>query len=342
MDIEIIKVDLPLKSPFAISGGSAEIKTNFLVVMDGRYCGEAAGSVAYGPSEDEIATALATGVELLQQIPHLRIGTLSEISSFPIDATARAALTGMVHNFLSGEAKKHPWELLSLDAPAKLHTSLTVAIDKPSQMVEKIKGTNRALIKIKLGGEDDSTVIAALGDISGKTFRVDANGAWSCEQAEEMIHLLAQKGVRMIEQPTTEEFVPEWPRLKGRHKDVELIIDEGLNEYEDLARCEEFVDGVNIKMEKCGGILEGIRIAKRAHDIRRKVLLGCMVTSSVGIAPSTYMSSLADYWDLDGPLLLQEDIATGLDYDNELIRVDRDMIGGPELKREVVEKYIRN
>ncbi|MEW5995280.1 MAG: enolase C-terminal domain-like protein, partial [Candidatus Zixiibacteriota bacterium] len=130
------------------------------------------------------------------------------------------------------------------------------------------------------------------------------------------------------------------PHLKGKNEQVELIMDEGLNSLRDYRRYAEFIDGVNIKMEKCGGILEGVRIAQQARTDNKKVMLGCMVESSVGIAQSIYMSSQADYFDLDGPLLLEDDIASGIRYDRESIEVDREIIGGPKLRREIVEKYI--
>ena len=95
-------------------------------------------------------------------------------------------------------------------------------------------------------------------------------------------------------------------------------------------------------MEKCGGIIEGIKTATQAHQDDKKVMLGCMVESSVGIAQSVYMSAHADYFDLDGPLLLEDDIASGIRYDRESIEVDREIIGGPKLKRDVVEKYIND
>jgi L-alanine-DL-glutamate epimerase-like enolase superfamily enzyme len=93
-------------------------------------------------------------------------------------------------------------------------------------------------------------------------------------------------------------------------------------------------------MEKCGGIVAGTDIARKARKEHKKVMLGCMVESSVGIAQSVYMSSLADYFDLDGPLLLQDDIASGIIYDKEAIAVDREIIGGPILKRELVNRFV--
>ena len=185
-------------------------------------------------------------------------------------------------------------------------------------------------------------LLAALVSIKNKEIRIDANGGWSCAKAEEMIHHLAGSNIKVVEQPTEESFIEEWPHLKGKNTDMELIMDEGLNNFNDYQRYADAIDGINIKMEKCGGILEGIKIAKQARQDNKKVMLGCMVESSVGIAQSIYMSSLAEYFDLDGPLLLEDDIARGIRFEKESIEVDREIIGGPKLKRDVVEKYIQS
>ena len=172
-----------------------------------------------------------------------------------------------------------------------------------------------------------------------KEIRVDANGGWTCEQAEEIIFYLAKLGVVIVEQPTDIDHVKDWPHLKGKNEDIQLIMDEGMNTLKDFRKYAKYIDGINVKMEKTGGILEAVKLAETARKAEKKVMLGCMVESSVGIAQSVYMSSLADYHDLDAPQLLEDDIAQGITYRQEAIEVDREIIGGPKLKRDVVEKY---
>lgn len=339
--VDTLKISIPLKKKFAISGGEADAKTNVLALMNNRYSGEAAGSVAYGPPVEDMEIELRTGAELLAKATHFDINTLSIIDEFEIHPVARSALICMVLNYLSGESKKYPWELLSLGAPVGIKSSITVGIDEPEAMLESLAESDNPIVKVKLGCDRDAEIIDAMSAIQGKAIRVDANGAWSLEKAEEMIYYLARNGVTIVEQPTDIDHIEEWQRLKGKYKEVELVLDEGLNNYEDYLKHSEFIDGVNIKMEKCGGILQGIRIANKARADKRKVMLGCMVESSIGIAQSLYMSSLADYWDLDGPMLLEDDIASGIVYDKESIEVDHEIIGGPKLKRDIVEKYIQ-
>jgi len=339
--VETIKVALPLKKKFAIAGGEASEKTNLITILNNRYSGEAAASVKYGPELKELEADLRKGIALLRQIKKLDLAALDEIGHFDISATARSALSGMVLNYLSGESGRYPWEVVSLGRPVGIKNSITISIEDPQKVIEAINASEFPIVKVKMGSAHDAELIIALKEVSGKEIRVDANAGWSPEQAEEMIHHLAETGVRIVEQPTLTEHIADWIHLKGKHSEVELIVDEGMNDLADYQRLAPHCDGVNIKMEKSGGIIEAIRIAKQALQDKKKVMLGCMVESSVGIAQSVYMSSLADYHDLDSPQLLEVDIAQGITYNRETIQVDREIIGGPSLKRDVVEKYIR-
>lgn len=309
--------------------------------MNNRFTGEAAGSIYYGPTVEEIEVDLLIGVEFLREQKELTRETLYAISNLSICSASRSALCCMVLNYLSGESRRYPWEILELGSPVGIKSSYTIGIDEPQKMIAAISESEYPIIKIKMGGPNDDEIMEVIKSEINKEIRVDANGGWDPERAEEMIFKLAKSGVKIIEQPTSAEHVSEWPRLKGDDTNVELIMDEGLNSLDDFEKYREYIDGINIKMDKCGGIIEGTRIARRAREDKKKVMLGCMVESSVGIAQSVYMSAQADYFDLDGPLLLKDDIAIGIRYDRESIEVDREIIGGPKIKRDVIEKYIR-
>ncbi|MBK7143616.1 MAG: hypothetical protein IPH75_16265 [bacterium] len=339
--IDTCKLSMPLKKKFQVSKGGTDVKTNMLAMLNNRYIGEASGSVHYGPSVEEIEADLKKGIGYLRARDEITTHTLVEIAEFDISSVARSALTGMVLHYLSGESERYPWEVLGLQTPVGVKSSFTIGIDEPSEMLKSIKDSTYPIIKIKLGFDEDIKVIEGLKDIVGKDIRIDANGGWSLDKAEEMIYYLGKQNVRIIEQPTDIDQITDWKHLKKNAPNVELFLDEGLSTLDDYQKVAEFVDGVNIKMEKSGGILEAVRIAEHARQDKRKVMLGCMVESSVGIAQSIYMSSLADYCDLDGPQLLEQDIASGILYQKEQIQVDREIIGGPKLKRDVVEKYLQ-
>lgn len=340
MHIDAIKISLPLKKEFRISKGSAKIKTNMITVLNNRYIGEASGSVYLGPDIDTLEKEIKKGIENLNSSGELTIATLEEIAKYEIHAAARSALSAMVLNYLSGESKKYPWEILSLGSPVGIKSSMTFGIEQPDEMIKSIAESEFPIIKIKMGNEDDILILDGLDKVIDKEVRIDANGAWSCAKAEEMIFRLSKNKVTFIEQPTDIKFVEEWKHLKGKSPDTKIIMDEGLNTLEDYHKYAEFIDGVNIKMEKTGGIIEAIKIADAARKDKKLIMLGCMVESSVGIAQSIYMSSKADCFDLDGPLHLENDIADGIVYDRESIKVDREIIGGPKLKREILNKYI--
>lgn len=333
-----VKVNLPLKKTFAVSGGSATVKTNVLTVLNNRYFGEAAASVKYGPDLNALEQDIRKGIELLTAFERLDISTLHEIKNFDIHPVAKSALCGMILNYLSGEANRYPWEVLSLPSPLGIRNSLTIGIDSPESMLEAIRTTEYPIIKVKMGGPDDVKILEGFKEVEGKEIRVDANAGWQPAQAEEMIFFLSKAGVKVVEQPTAPEHVKDWPHIKGK-SEVQLIMDEGMNSIEDYKRVGEAVDGINVKMEKTGGIIEAIKLAQQARKDGKKVMLGCMVESSIGIAQSVYMSSLADYYDLDGPNLLEHDIAKGIVYQGDTIQVDREIIGGPQIIRDVVEKY---
>lgn len=339
--VDTVKVSLPLKKKFVISKGQAAVKTNLITVLNNRYSGEASGSVYYGPSIEDIQDDIRKGIGFLTAKKVVDQHTLEELNELDLHPAARSALIAMTLNYISGETNRYPWEILGVGSPVGIRNSITIGIDSPEQVKSEIAHTEHPIIKLKLGSPHDAEIILLLKEVGGKEIRVDANGAWTLEQAEEMIHGLAMSGVRVIEQPTGPENVREWPHLKGKNEDIELLIDEGLCTVDDYHSFSEYVDGVNIKMVKSGGVIEAIKIATKAREEKKKVMLGCMVESSVGIAQSIYMSSLGDYYDLDGPQLLDEDIASGISYDKDSIAVDREIIGGPKLKREIVEKYIQ-
>ncbi|MCB2201868.1 hypothetical protein KQH51_03635 [bacterium] len=339
--VDTVKVSLPLKKKFVVSKGQAEVKTNLITVLNNRYSGEASGSVYYGPSIEDIQGDIDRGIAFLSKKKVVDQHTLEEINELDLHPAARSALIAMTLNFISGETNRYPWEILGVGTPVGIRNSVTISINDPDQVRAEIENTEQPIIKLKLGSPHDAEVILMLKDFTNKEVRVDANGAWTLEQAEEMIHGLSVSGVKVIEQPTTPEHIKDWPHLKGKSEGIELIIDEGLATVSDYESFAEYVDGVNIKMVKSGGVIEAIKVARRAREDKKKVMLGCMVESSVGIAQSIYMSSLGDYYDLDGPQLLTEDIASGISYDKDSIAVDREIIGGPKLKRDIVEKYIQ-
>lgn len=330
--MRIFPIELQLKRPFRVAYGSAESKTNYFISIENRSLGEASGSVHYGPKEDEIKKDLEIGRDFLESKNELSINDLYDVNSLDINRVSKASLLGAVLHYLSYKNNVFPWQLLELEEPSVIRTSFTVSIDNPDQMYDEISQSPYPVIKIKMGFDGDEILFDKLGEISGKSFRIDANGGWSPDKAEKMIFYAARHDIKIIEQPTGADFVRDWKYIKGR-SEVHLLLDEGLNTINDYFRYCDDIDGINIKMAKAGGIIEAIKLARQAGKDRKKVMLGCMLESSVSIASSVYISSLADLFDLDGPLLLKDDIAKGIKYSLDEISVDDDIIGGPKMKK---------
>jgi hypothetical protein len=320
-----------------VSSGSAEFKNNYFVGINGLYFGEAACSVFYGPKESEILADLEKGCQYIDTVKNISLAFIREIGELDINPVSKSALVTAALHYVSGVERRFPWDIFNLDEPPLIHTLYTVSIDEPELMIKEIRDSNYPIIKIKMGFDEDELLIPELKKISGKIFRIDANGGWSPEKAERMIFLLSKIGIVLIEQPTKIDAIDNWPHLKGK-SNTELIIDEGLNFTEDYFRYADYIDGINIKMSKAGGIIEAVKIAKAAHKDSKKVMLGCMLESSIGIAPAVYMASLGDYYDLDGPLLLEKDFTQGINFSIEKIFVTEDIIGGPKLNREMINE----
>jgi hypothetical protein len=328
-----------LKRPFRVAYASAESKVNHFVAIDDSFFGEASGSVHYGPKETEVVSDLEKGCLLLESDEFKAVDNLAGLRDFGLNRVSLAALTGALVHKISSENLIYPWQLFKIDEPREIRTSFTVGIDNPQVMHDEIMTARYPIIKVKLGFDGDEELVQELKDIRGKVFRIDANGGWLPDKAEKMIYLLRDIDVELLEQPTGPEFIKEWKHIKGNSR-IPLVVDEGLYGLEDYFNFSDYIDGVNIKMAKSGGIIEAIRIAGQAKKDRLIVMLGCMLESSIGISQSIYMSSLADYFDLDGPLLLNEDVATGIVFNLEKISVDENIIGGPKLKKEFLDGRI--
>ncbi|PKK83557.1 MAG: hypothetical protein CVT49_07955 [candidate division Zixibacteria bacterium HGW-Zixibacteria-1] len=265
---------------------------------------------------------------------------MNDLTGLEINPVSKAAVSGLIVNYLSKTKSIFPWKVIGLDAPPRMKTSFTVSLDDTDKMYDSIASSPYPIIKIKLGSPDDEKLILRLSEISGKVFRIDANGGWQPDMAERMVYLLNRLDVQLIEQPTDLKYIRDWKYIKD-HSKASLILDEGLSTLDDYRNYSDYIDGVNIKMAKSGGITEAVRIARQVRRDKLKVMLGCMVESSVALSQAVYMASLADYLDFDGPLLLKSMIAGGIDFNLENVYVDEDIIGGPKIKKEFLDARTR-
>lgn len=193
-------------------------------------------------------------------------------------------------------------------------TDYTIGIDTIEKMVEKLKEKPWPVYKIKLGTGQDVAIIEALRQHTDAVFRIDANAAWKAEEALEKIRAFKDLGVEFIEQPLAKD---DWEGMKWLYEKspLPLYADESCVAESDVERCHHHFHGINIKLTKCSGLTPALRMIERARELGMGVMAGSMNESSVGSAAIAHLQWQIDYLDADGPLLLEEDIATGLHYE---------------------------
>lgn len=215
---------------------------------------------------------------------------------------------------LYGKLRRQPlYKIWGLDPSKSPLTDFTIGIDTTEKMVAKMKATPWPIYKIKVGTPDDIERVAALRQHTDAVFRVDANAGWTLEEAMQKIPLLKELGVELVEQPLAKD---NWEGMKTLKtvSPLPLIADESCVFAEDVAKCEGHFHGINIKLTKCSGITPAIKMISEAREKGLSVMVGCMNETTVGSAAIAHLSPLLDYVDMDGPLLLAEDIAEGLKY----------------------------
>jgi L-alanine-DL-glutamate epimerase-like enolase superfamily enzyme len=221
---------------------------------------------------------------------------------------------------LFGKLKRQPlhrlWDLDITNAPL---TDYTIGIDTIENMVKKMKERPWPIYKIKVGIPGDMEMVTALRAHTDAVFRVDANAGWTLEEAMQKIPLLEKLGVQFVEQPLSKD---NWEGMKVlyEHSSLPLIADESCVAEEDVLKCHKHFHGINIKLTKCSGITPAKRMIAKARELEMSVMIGCMNESSIGTAAIAQLAPLLDYVDMDGPMLLAEDIATGVTFDKGVIQ----------------------
>ena len=194
-------------------------------------------------------------------------------------------------------------------------------------MISKLHEKPWPIYKVKVGVEGDIEMVAALRKHTNAVLRVDANAGWTLEQALQKIPLLKNLGVELVEQPLAKD---DWEGMKVLYErsPLPLFADEACVFESDVEKCQGHFHGINIKLTKCSGITPARRMITQARALNMQVMVGCMNESSVGTAAIAQLAPLLDHVDMDGPLLLAEDIASGVQFDNgKIIYTDRPGLG---------------
>ncbi len=279
--------------------------------------GEAAATAYYGETADTVQAALPVlgealaaaaggdpmGLERVEAAVHHALGR---------NPAAKAALSAALHDLVGKRLGLPVWRLWGLDPAAAPASSFTIGIDSLEVMREKVReAAAYPTLKIKVGTERDEEILGMIREEAPtKTLRVDANTGWNAKQAVRALPMLQAYGVELVEQPLPAADV-EGLRLLRSVSPLPIYADESCVTLADIPKLVGAVDGINIKLAKCGSLREAVRMVHcaRAHGLR--VMLGCMVESTLGIAAAVQLAPLMDEVDLDGAALLADDPFTG-------------------------------
>jgi L-alanine-DL-glutamate epimerase-like enolase superfamily enzyme len=203
-------------------------------------------------------------------------------------------------------------DLIPNEAKIPPMTSYTLGLDAWETMKNKMEELPWPIYKIKLGTAHDIELITYLQKYTKSVFRVDANCAWTTEETIEKSRILQQFGIEFIEQPMPKDDPGQKGCFEG--SSLPLIADESCCVESDVRKCVGKFHGINIKLLKCGGISPAIRMITKARSLGLQIMVGCMTETSIGISAAAQLLPFVDFADLDGPLLLSEDLADGLTY----------------------------
>ncbi len=315
MQFELKRFILQLRHTFAISRESRTHQPSLIVCLhqDGHWgYGEATSNLYYNISIESLVSEIQSVTSFLTDYtlsspPDFHKGLQDRnLSNFAICALDAAAWD------LYGKIKRQPlYKLWNSTMKVYPITNYTIGLDEVSTMVSKIKEKPWPIYKIKLGTTDDVGIVKELRKHTTSVFRVDANCAWSWEKTKNNAKLLKMLGVEFIEQPLRAD---DFDGMKKLSEDCALpiIADESCILPEDVKKCAHFFDGINIKLMKCGGLTPALSMIAEAKKLNLKAMVGCMTESSVGISAIAQLLPQLDYVDMDGALLLSNDIAHGV------------------------------
>ena len=314
------QINLPFKHPFTISRGTKTHQPALIVQLQlGPFegYGEAPAISYYNITTGQMIEDLEKKKVFVEKFaftdPERYWHYLHHL--FPANPFLVCALD-MAGWDLYGKMKKKPlyqiWNTEFTDIPL---TDYTIGIGTLTEMVEKMKEKPWPVYKIKLGTNNDIEIVEALRKHTDSIFRIDANAGWTTEEALKKIPVLAKLGVEFIEQPL-EKTNWEGMKLLFEKSPLPLIADESCVWEHDVEKCVNHFHGVNIKLTKCSGITPARRMIANAKRLNLKVMMGSMNESTVGSAAIVHFLPQLDYVDADGPLLLNDDIALGVTYEN--------------------------
>ncbi len=320
MELNVFSFDLDLRYPFAISRHTYNSIRCFIVELrKGRHSGygEATTNPYYQVTEERLNASFEEARIFLKDYKFSDPAKLwSDIYTVLSGNTfAQSALDCAAHDLffkMKGESFMSQWGISYEKYP---FTSYTLGIGTIDELKNKMNDLPWPVYKLKVSGVNDAEIVEELRKISSALIRVDANCSWRIDVSEKIANDLERWNVEFIEQPFGAEQFQE-TRLLSMNSSLPIIADESCQKIEDIMKCRNSFDGINIKLSKCGGLTPAFHMLKMAREAGLSIMIGCMTESTVGISAAAQLLPFVDYADLDGPLLLSEDVASGLTYKN--------------------------
>ncbi len=306
----------PIAGHFTISrGAKTEAVTVVAEVSQGGHIGR--GECVPYPRYGETPEATLMAILSMREAVGRGLDRQSLQAAMPACA-ARNALDCALLDLAAKTGGRRVWDLLGRPAPRACTTAYTISLASPEAMAAATaKAAHRRLLKIKLGGDGDGARIAAVRQAAPESeLIVDANEAWSTANLEQNLAECARAGVTLVEQPLPAGRDEILGRIK---RPLAICADESVHDRASLEGLRERYDAVNIKLDKTGGLTEALAMADAAHAQGFEIMVGCMVATSLAMAPAMLLAAQARFVDLDGPLLLARDRDGGLRYDGSLV-----------------------
>lgn len=318
MDVEVLS--LRTKHPFVIArGGQSDHRTVWVRLTDSEGnegWGEAAPSKYYGETADSVVAALQLYGTMLPDDPfHLEEAERRWENKLRGNAAARAALSSALHDLVGKRLDIPVFRMWGLDPCMAPKSTFTIGLDTPDRIRAKVLEADQyPILKVKLGTDHDVDILRAIREATDKEIRVDANCGWTVKRTLRMLPVLDEFGVTVLEQPLVPHDLDGLAAVTAQ-ADIPVIADESCLTSVDIPPLVGKVDGINIKLAKCGGLREALRMiaVARAHGLM--VMVGCMIESSLGITAAAHFTPLVDIVDLDGAALLADDPFVGATID---------------------------
>jgi L-alanine-DL-glutamate epimerase-like enolase superfamily enzyme len=316
LHLETSVMSLQLTEPFRISRSVQHVAQRVVVHIQGQGqvgLGEAAPSTYYGENQETVLACLAVYAEHLGDDPFALEEILTKLEkTIQRNAAARAAVDMALYDLVGKLLGVPLYKLLGLNPAKTPYTSFTIGLDTPAEMARKARqAQDFPILKVKLGSRQDLDCIKAIRDVSNATIRVDANAGWTLKAAIKLIEALEPYQIEFVEQPLPPTDL-EGLRLLREHSALPIFADESCVTVEDIPRVAGCVDGINIKLMKCGGVRQALKMIHTARAHHLQIMLGCMIESSLAITAAAHLSPLVDYADLDGHLLINNDPYQGV------------------------------